>query len=147
MACFKPSEMSHSGRLYKAGALNKAWKDRWFVLVGSKLYYFKHKDVKQPQGTIRVDQAYIRVSPDHTQTLCFEIVTSQRVYQLIATVRSDMFKWMEVLMAASSVSKENLIFRTLENNIAQAEIAKSTLAMMPDSPGMDSPTCIIPGVE
>eukprot|EP01060_Flectonema_neradi_P021545 TRINITY_DN2925_c5_g1_i1.p1 TRINITY_DN2925_c5_g1~~TRINITY_DN2925_c5_g1_i1.p1 ORF type:complete len:170 (+),score=22.86 TRINITY_DN2925_c5_g1_i1:65-511(+) len=148
MACFKPSETSHSGPLYKLGALNKAWKNRWFVLVGSKLYYFKHKEVKQPQGTIRVDQAYVRVSSDQSQPCCFEIVTSQRIYQLTATSRSDMNKWVEVLMSASTISRENSMFQYLEDTIAQAEVAKAALAVVPDSPtGMESPLYTIPGIE
>ncbi|KAJ9463684.1 hypothetical protein DIPPA_65644 [Diplonema papillatum] len=120
---FATKDVTYSGQLLKLGAVNKAWKERWFVLVGSKLYYFRSRELKQPQGTVSVDQAYIRPSIDQHQGYCFEIVTSQRVFQLVAQSQAEMRKWVDVLTRASSISRENDRFHILESRIAQAECA------------------------
>eukprot|EP01059_Diplonema_ambulator_P010087 TRINITY_DN2007_c0_g1_i5.p1 TRINITY_DN2007_c0_g1~~TRINITY_DN2007_c0_g1_i5.p1 ORF type:complete len:181 (+),score=26.94 TRINITY_DN2007_c0_g1_i5:303-845(+) len=139
MNCFKQSEISRSGQLLKLGAVNKAWKERWFVLVGSKLYYFRNRDMKQPQGTVSVDQAYIRPSSD--QQYCFEVVTSQRVFQLVAQSHNDMLKWIQALTEASSVSRENELFHKLEERICSVEAARcSTIRGSPPASSSQSPS-------
>eukprot|EP01064_Diplonema_japonicum_P016873 TRINITY_DN2491_c0_g1_i1.p1 TRINITY_DN2491_c0_g1~~TRINITY_DN2491_c0_g1_i1.p1 ORF type:complete len:156 (+),score=27.59 TRINITY_DN2491_c0_g1_i1:46-513(+) len=132
MNCFSQKDISRSGQLLKLGAVNKAWKERWFVLVGSKLYYFRNRDMKQPQGTVSVDQAYIRPSAD--QQYCFEVVTSQRVFQLVAQSHNDMLKWVQALTEASSVSKENELFQVLEERICSVEAVRCSNAMKHSPP-------------
>src|SRR5688500_14534883 len=84
------------GYLRKMGAVNKSFKERWFVLKGNRLYYYKTMDSPRPISYISLNECHIRVSPEwYPQFACFDVVTSQRVFQLIAPTSNDMKLWME----------------------------------------------------
>eukprot|EP01061_Rhynchopus_euleeides_P043885 TRINITY_DN76718_c0_g1_i1.p1 TRINITY_DN76718_c0_g1~~TRINITY_DN76718_c0_g1_i1.p1 ORF type:complete len:194 (+),score=59.29 TRINITY_DN76718_c0_g1_i1:250-831(+) len=126
MSCFDEKDILYSGFLHKLGAVNKAWKDRWFVLVGTKLYYFRAKDQRQPQGTVEVRQGWARPGDDANQPCSFEIITAQRVYLLAAPSPNNMQKWVNVLNSVSEVALDNEMFSMMEARIQVAEIEKNT---------------------
>ena len=53
--------MSIRGWLSKKGAINKAFKQRWFVLEGSKLSYFMDDVAEKERGVITISNAVITV--------------------------------------------------------------------------------------
>eukprot|EP00754_Rhynchopus_humris_P017112 Rhum_TRINITY_DN14547_c32_g1::Rhum_TRINITY_DN14547_c32_g1_i1::g.96533::m.96533 len=124
-----PDDVTYSGYLHKLGAVNKAWKDRWFALIGNKLHYFRTKEMKNPQGTVAIEQAFAKPSGDPLQPLCFELITPQRVYQLTASSAAVMAKWVAVLNAVSDAAADNLAFDKLEESIARAEMEKARRAL------------------
>jgi hypothetical protein len=50
-----------SGYLLKLGVVNKSWRERYFVLAGDRLVYFKKKDQKRAIAAIRLQWSFIRV--------------------------------------------------------------------------------------
>eukprot|EP01006_Ploeotia_vitrea_P045239 TRINITY_DN66921_c3_g2_i1.p1 TRINITY_DN66921_c3_g2~~TRINITY_DN66921_c3_g2_i1.p1 ORF type:complete len:156 (+),score=11.06 TRINITY_DN66921_c3_g2_i1:135-602(+) len=111
-------EASLQGSLMKLGAVHKTWKERWFVLKGSKLYYYKTSAADKHISEISIDQAVIRTSKElYPQHFCFEIVTAPRVYQLIAKKDTEMWVWVRELQKMSQITRENEIIGTTEDMI------------------------------
>ena len=124
---FDEADVLYNGFLHKLGAVNKAWKDRWFVLAGKKLYYFRSKEnTKVPTGIVQVDNAYTRPGEDTNHPCSFEIITAQRIYLLAAPSQQVMQKWVNVLNAVSHVARDNEMFTMLETRIQSAEIEKNS---------------------
>mgnify|MGYP002174929734 CR=1 FL=1 len=45
-------EITHEGYLRKRGGFVASFKNRWCVLAGNKLYYFRHNTDPEPAGDI-----------------------------------------------------------------------------------------------
>jgi hypothetical protein len=59
----------------------KTWKVRWFVLKGTRLYYFKSKEVTKPQGVISLHDTVLRAAPEKARPFCFTIRFS--IFQIL----------------------------------------------------------------
>eukprot|EP01137_Pigoraptor_chileana_P018881 Opistho-2@79062 len=81
------------GWLRKQGGIHKTWQDRWFVLKGQYLYYFKSPDINGMQGAIRLENCSVAEVSQPDVGLCFAINTRRRVYFLGARNRYDMDSW------------------------------------------------------
>eukprot|EP01062_Namystynia_karyoxenos_P075289 TRINITY_DN72506_c0_g1_i1.p1 TRINITY_DN72506_c0_g1~~TRINITY_DN72506_c0_g1_i1.p1 ORF type:complete len:232 (+),score=44.60 TRINITY_DN72506_c0_g1_i1:95-790(+) len=132
---FSQADVVHTGQLLKLGAVNKTWKERWFVLVSprqgdkdraaqhqAQLYYYRTHDARQPQGVVNIATSVIRESQEYSPNVfAFEIVTHTRIYQLVCPSHTEMVKWISVLTACSHIAVDNRQFDELEEAIRQAE--------------------------
>ena len=59
-----PDTKCQSGYLEKRGKRNRAWKERWFVLLGTQLYYFKNEFHKKSLGCIDLKYADVTEAPE-----------------------------------------------------------------------------------
>lgn len=84
------------------GAVIKTWRRRWFVLKGSRLYWFKESDVTPtsvPRGVIHLDDFYSakRVAADEPhsqhQPHTLELSGHDSTLQLVADSKKDMEIW------------------------------------------------------
>jgi len=99
--------------LWKKGKNWKAWKERYFVLHGNHLSYFKSSSDKEPIGTIVMEGATIRTSVDEKRTNCFTMMTASKVnsrddWQFSAETEEERDSWIEALKKATT-AKQNLI--------------------------------------
>jgi len=68
-----------SGYLEKRGKRNTAWKERWFVLQDSKLYYYKTEKQAKSINFIPLHDSQIRETRHHKPyEYTFEITTTHR---------------------------------------------------------------------
>lgn len=110
-----------SGWLSKRGELNRAWQQRWCVLVDATLWYFKNKEARTPLKGIKLDQCVVRQTDgDRSRPHCFEIVTKQRAFLLAAESRDALHKWLEELAACTTLQSENLLIERAEHLIREA---------------------------
>jgi len=85
--------------LIKEGGKFKTWKKRWCVLKNNVIYYSKKQNSGE-LGIIRlhgvsVDQVYI--SQRKKKRNCFEVVTPNRTYYLVAESEPEMHSWIEAI--------------------------------------------------
>eukprot|EP00002_Diphylleia_rotans_P013368 TRINITY_DN2612_c0_g1_i6.p1 TRINITY_DN2612_c0_g1~~TRINITY_DN2612_c0_g1_i6.p1 ORF type:complete len:674 (-),score=128.55 TRINITY_DN2612_c0_g1_i6:134-2155(-) len=91
-----------SGMLKKKGERNKAWKDRYFVLKGGILSYFKSQDDLQPVGEIKIKDviSITKLDGSSSQTSKtfmgyeFCVTTRSRVYYFLAKTKPERMRWM-----------------------------------------------------
>jgi hypothetical protein len=113
-----------SGRLQKMGVVNKSFKERWFVLSGNKLFYYKSKDANAAIHFIPLEESYVRVSQDHhPNSHCFEVVTGSRIFQLVAPSEKAMHEWIHSIQKYSNITNcDNHILSLVEDVIISNEI-------------------------
>lgn len=58
---FPPKTGEMTGTLRKLGEIHKTWKERFCVINGTNLYYYKTTESKFPQGMISLLQVNVRV--------------------------------------------------------------------------------------
>jgi Putative GTPase activating protein for Arf/PH domain len=89
------------GYMQKCGGSVKTWKRRWFVLKvtqrAGNLFYYKQKDDANAAGAINLAYSIVRISTAGKFDHAFEIITQDRVYQLVADNSSDMSSWIQTL--------------------------------------------------
>jgi len=109
-----------SGYLLKQGELNKAWKLRWFELEDDKLKYFKSPDKSKAINYIPLDQAVVRAATKNVgKDNCFELITKQRVYHLVAKSRTEMEDWIKTLSVFTILHAENELINQSEDVICK----------------------------
>ncbi|KAL9644936.1 hypothetical protein ABK040_004430 [Willaertia magna] len=110
------------GTLQKMGEINKSWKERYFILEDDKLFYYKNLETNKAIAYIPLSDAYVRVSNEYFPKVpCFEIVTCQRIYKLLANNFETMKSWMLCIQNYSKVAIENNLIRQAEQNIKTKE--------------------------
>jgi len=83
------------GFLTKQGGTIKTWHERWFVLKGKKLVYFKTRNDLEAKGIIELEQdSTVRDEKDKKKFM-FSVSTSRRVYYIYAKNERDRSAWME----------------------------------------------------
>ncbi|EFC50023.1 predicted protein [Naegleria gruberi] len=111
-----------SGILFKMGEVNKSWKERFFILEEDKLFYYKNSESSKAIAYIPLNDAYVRVSPEfYPKQACFEIVTSQRIYKLMAANFELMKTWIHHCQTFSKISMENELIRQADIQIHDVE--------------------------
>ncbi|CAI5783430.1 GTPase-activating 25 [Podarcis lilfordi] len=99
-----------AGWLKKQRSIVKNWQQRYFVLKGQHLYYYKDEEDLKPQGSIRLHGSSIRevaaTGSDEVGRFIFEIIqgisgdqnrAGQDSYVLMASSQSDMEDWVKSL--------------------------------------------------
>lgn len=88
------------GYLSKLGARHKAWRERWFVLQGDKLFYFKSRSSASSISYIKVSEAYVKPCMEddgRPSKYIFQIDTKDRLYFLKSKSSREMTNWLTML--------------------------------------------------
>ncbi|OXB74812.1 UNVERIFIED_CONTAM: hypothetical protein H355_000072 [Colinus virginianus] len=95
------------GWLKKQRSIVKNWQQRYFVLRGQQLYYYKDEDDTKPQGCLSLQGSTIKEvsgNPEEGGKFIFEIIpglsgdqnrAGQDSYVLMANSQSDMEEWVK----------------------------------------------------
>eukprot|EP00027_Filamoeba_sp_ATCC50430_P005885 CAMPEP_0168549994 /NCGR_PEP_ID=MMETSP0413-20121227/5401_1 /TAXON_ID=136452 /ORGANISM="Filamoeba nolandi, Strain NC-AS-23-1" /LENGTH=505 /DNA_ID=CAMNT_0008580421 /DNA_START=114 /DNA_END=1628 /DNA_ORIENTATION=- len=94
------------GELVKQGHFVKNWKNRWFVLKGEKLFYFKTKpqnESDRPAGSVNLKNCIVNLLPDgyiESQKYCFELVETannneNRTYFISSPSKDLLLDWLK----------------------------------------------------
>jgi len=114
-------ESIRSGFLLKKGQYNTAWKCRWCVLVPNKLLYYKDKEQtgrQSPLGMIPLQLSIVRTcTEDVGREFCFEIITKDRVFKLVALSHQEMNDWIQSLLPYTLLHTENDCIKQAEDQI------------------------------
>ncbi|XP_042330368.1 rho GTPase-activating protein 25 [Sceloporus undulatus] len=98
-----------AGWLKKQRSIVKNWQQRYFVLKGQHLYYFKDEDDLKPQGLVQLHGSTIKevgATLDEVGKFIFEIIpgdqsrTGQDSCVLMASSQTDMEEWVKFLRRA-----------------------------------------------
>ena len=90
------------GYLIKAGGKThvKNWQQRWFVLNGFSLSYFRSKSDSYAAGVVSLKGSRLRLErpSKYDKENCFSITTAtdNRTYVLVADTPFDMIEWATV---------------------------------------------------
>ncbi|KAL9644563.1 hypothetical protein ABK040_009427 [Willaertia magna] len=101
------AEYSKAGWLTKQGGSYKSWKERFCVLKGTYLYYFKNPSEPEPQGKVNLKGQMIRhLSPQEAydevqKSNVIKIFTAQRTWYFFADTMQDAVEWSIVLKKAA----------------------------------------------
>ncbi|XP_044294397.1 unconventional myosin-X-like [Varanus komodoensis] len=122
-------EALKSGWLYKKGGgmstlSRRNWKRRWFVLREAKLMYFENDSEEKLKGTIDIRKAK-EIVDIHEKENALDIVTSDRVYHIVAESPEDASDWFNVLSRVHSATEEQL--REMQDEQANPKNAVGTL--------------------
>ncbi|XP_069083315.1 unconventional myosin-X-like [Pleurodeles waltl] len=122
-------EALKSGWLYKKGGgmstlSRRNWKRRWFVLRESKLMYFENDAEEKLKGTIDLRKAK-EIIDIHEKENALDIVTSDRVYHIVAESPEDASGWFNVLSRVHSATAQQL--REMRDEQANPKNAVGTL--------------------
>ena len=107
---------SHCGYLERRVGVS-SWKQRWFVLQGSKLYCYKShsSNPHTPLSSIAVTDSLVSPLPLYSSLslsspaspFVFEISTTQKIFYLRSSSSSDMARWIDALKGSTRVEREN----------------------------------------
>jgi len=83
------------GFLTKQGGTIKTWKERWFVLKGKKLVYFKTRNDLEAKGIIELESDSSIKEEKDKKRFMFSVATSRRVFYIFAKNERDRSSWTE----------------------------------------------------
>ncbi|KAJ7305277.1 hypothetical protein JRQ81_011193 [Phrynocephalus forsythii] len=101
-----------AGWLKKQRSIVKNWQQRYFVLKGQHLYYYKDEDDLKPQGLVQLGGSIVKevaASPEEGGKFIFEIIprisgdqnrSGPDSYMLMASSQADMEDWVRFLRRA-----------------------------------------------
>ncbi|XP_040920772.1 differentially expressed in FDCP 6 homolog isoform X2 [Toxotes jaculatrix] len=90
------------GYLWKKGQLRRNWKERWFTLRPSNLFYYTSEDRKECQGNIALDgNCCVEVLPDRDGKRCmFCLKTLSKTYEMSASDTKQRQEWTTAIQTA-----------------------------------------------
>jgi len=95
------------GFLKKQGHVVRNWKNRWFILKNTNLFYFKKKGDPKPLGEIPLEGSNVRKvnDKDLKRSYCFELYSPgiPKTFYIQASTESEMDVWMKALQNGSSI--------------------------------------------
>eukprot|EP00128_Syssomonas_multiformis_P006576 Colp12_sorted_trinity150504_noHs@9786 len=96
------------GWLTKEGGSFKSWKERWFVLKGTSLFYYKSEQDKEPIGEVpNLNSAQVYQGESQKKGFLFHIQTPERLWNIIAKDRTDGEAWVEAIAACGKRTKRD----------------------------------------
>ncbi|KAM5236492.1 rho GTPase-activating protein 22 [Ctenodactylus gundi] len=110
----RPGPALKSGWLRKRRGFMKSWQQRWFVLHGDQLFYYKDKDETKPQGFISLQGTQVNElppGPEDPERHLFEISpggsgerekapAGPEALLLMASSRRDLEDWVQAIRRA-----------------------------------------------
>ena len=110
------------GWLLKRGKINTSWKLRWFVYdpTTAAVGYQKSPQRMDLQGSIALDDV-IEVLPvkalnalsalpvvleDVSYRYCFDVMTTDRTYHLLAQFADELVEWLKVFLLAPNIDRK-----------------------------------------
>ena len=95
------SNPDFSGYLFKQSTWFREWRQRWFVLKGSKLYFCKAPNV-EPHGVIDLKECISVKSADAAtrKSHSFEVKTPDAVYYMYAEKEKTKDEWIGAISRA-----------------------------------------------
>ena len=166
-----PDSAVKEGWMYKRGGSQGGrtnWKRRWFMLIGSELYYMEGKDSAEPLGRIALaDREFRRADEEVKKPCALAIYNRHDLKETPFFVHTDtdeeLTNWLEALQAAADGQNElksggvapevalmqiaRLAREYEPRHLLQAELevavleAKGIAAM--DSNGLSDPYCVV----
>jgi hypothetical protein len=113
-----PRRVVKSGHLYKRGVVNKAYKERFFVLLeDGALQYFKAKASARAIAFVSCVAAVVSRTPDPRG---IELRVPGRTYQLLAETAAERDRWFEALASYSVLHQQSALMATYDEMIAAA---------------------------
>ncbi|KAK2851341.1 hypothetical protein Q5P01_007617 [Channa striata] len=96
------------GYLWKKGQLRRNWKERWFTLKPSNLFYYTGEDRKECQGNIGLDgNCCVEVLPDRDGKRCmFCLKTLSKTYEMSASDTKQRQEWTTAIQTAIRLHTE-----------------------------------------
>ncbi|XP_077408990.1 differentially expressed in FDCP 6 homolog [Vanacampus margaritifer] len=90
------------GYLWKRGHLRRNWKERWFTLRPSNLFYYTGEDRKECQGNIALDgNCCVEVLPDRDGKRCmFCLKTLSKTYEMSSSDTKQRQEWTTAIQTA-----------------------------------------------
>ncbi|KAM7411999.1 hypothetical protein PAMA_021799 [Pampus argenteus] len=90
------------GYLWRKSQLRRNWKERWFTLKPSNLFYYTGEDRKECQGNIALDgNCCVEVLPDRDGKRCmFCLKTLSKTYEMSASDTKQRQEWTTAIQTA-----------------------------------------------
>jgi len=121
---FDSSDCERKGVLLKRGAINKAFKERQFILQKGHLVYYREDKSSKSKNLNYIFLAHAsvrRADESRHGRFSFEIQTPARIYILQAKSEFDMGGWMQAISNQSSLSTENKMITDYNHKIITFE--------------------------
>jgi len=117
------------GFLTKQGGAIRTWKERWFVLKGKKLVYFKSRNDLEAKGIIELEpDSQVKDEKDKKRFM-FTVSTSRRIFYIYAKNERDRTSWTDSI-------KRNIEGNAPVNNNPSARRSNSNVVSpSPSQPG------------
>eukprot|EP01130_Rhizamoeba_saxonica_P010303 TRINITY_DN4218_c0_g1_i1.p1 TRINITY_DN4218_c0_g1~~TRINITY_DN4218_c0_g1_i1.p1 ORF type:complete len:403 (+),score=109.42 TRINITY_DN4218_c0_g1_i1:88-1296(+) len=134
------------GYLHKRGKANTSWKQRWFVLKNSLLFYFTNQEEDTPLGTIELKGSKcLPVAVDDKSVAenkyKFVIETKKRTYYLYASEREEQIAWITRIRASSEMRRRSTIVKPVsmrrEENM-NSNMSSTPPMQIPGSPAKNT---------
>jgi len=95
------------GFLKKQGHVVRNWKNRWFILKNTNLFYFRKKGDGEPLGSIPLEGSNVRKINDKEfkRAFCLELYSPAiaKTFYIQASTDSELETWMKALQSGSSI--------------------------------------------
>ncbi|KAH3744152.1 hypothetical protein Pelo_14440 [Pelomyxa schiedti] len=126
----------HAGYLYKMGQVNTSWQKRYFVLLGTTLYYTDLSNLVQsqqdnpsrlagiqPLGSIDLSTSCVwsQANSSISRDFAFELKTSYRTYYLAAENQAKYDGWKAALINLSKANRNLLDYELLEDETSPTD--------------------------
>ncbi|XP_072491419.1 rho GTPase-activating protein 25 isoform X2 [Notamacropus eugenii] len=117
------------GWLKKQRSIVKNWQQRYFVLKGQQLYYYKDEEDIKPQGFMHLPGSTIKeiaTNPDEAGKFVFEVIpaswdqnrTGQDSYVLMASSQSEMEEWVKSIRRVTGAPSGVVFGQRLDETVA-----------------------------
>jgi serine/threonine protein kinase len=109
--CVSLANAEMEGWLMKQGHVRRNWKERWFVLKGDRLYYFKNTDqhAGTPRGIIPLGHCLVEEDTSVRKQFCFKLTprkTQLLPFFIYAYSDAEYRDWLRALRARSRFHSE-----------------------------------------
>jgi len=91
------AQPDYTGFLKKKGALNPNFQNRWFELVGPRLFYYKDNKNKTPAGVILLKNCTLAKDKKNKGMFFIQGPHLKRTYELLSSSEQDCDGWMQAI--------------------------------------------------
>ncbi|XP_043844527.1 rho GTPase-activating protein 25 isoform X2 [Dromiciops gliroides] len=117
------------GWLKKQRSIVKNWQQRYFVLKGQQLYYYKDEEDVKPQGSMYLSGSTVKeiaTNPEEAGKFVFEVIpaswdqnrTGQDSYVLMASSQSEMEEWVKCIRRVTGTPSGVVFGQRLDETVA-----------------------------